>query len=653
MARLDMQKVRIAVPRSEVQQLFALLHNFSHFEIARTEDESLTETSLEDFEHRHRVAQLDTTIEFLNNYYKASFFRALFEGSRVHTSLGEVEKAAREYDAQSTISAVRDIETKLNKNEASGKALEQEAHTLFAWARLELPLEQVQNTRHVRVFPIRGTVRSLEALRAALEGEELVNFETIDESAVLLVCHESIRESVEQTVRESELEIAELPQYGETAEAALKRVEEKQSALALERTELEVAATAIANKELTSLKKVADHALWHMQEIDAAAERPHTAYTAIVDGWVPARHFAALEGVLDKALPNTALEKRAPEEGEEIPIELKNSGFFNAFETITRLYGVPSHKDLDPTPFLSIFFFLFFGFCLSDTGYGAILMTLTGIVLLKYKLEPGMKQLISTLFFGGVGAFFFGMLFGGYLGVAPGDIHPALVPLQLFDPINNPLPVFYLALTFGVIHVSFGIILDILRNVKSGNTITGLLDNVPWLLMFVTFGAAILAMVDIFPASVNAAVGAAWSNVAIALAVVIMITKGRHGNGVFGKIVTGVLSLYGGVGYFADILSYSRLLALGLATGALAFSINLIAGFIGGETLGISTIFMIMVLIFGHTLNIVLSTLGAFINSARLQFVEFFSKFLQGTGRPFDGFKKDERNVILLPDTPM
>jgi V/A-type H+-transporting ATPase subunit I len=171
--------------------------------------------------------------------------------------------------------------------------------------------------------------------------------------------------------------------------------------------------------------------------------------------------------------------------------------------------------------------------------------------------------------------------------------------------------------------------------------------------MFVTFGAMILAMIGFFPSSINTAVNTHWGSVAIGLAVIIMITKGRHGNGIPGKITTGVLSLYDGVGYFADILSYSRLLALGLATGALGFSINLIGGFIGGDTLGISTVFMVLILIFGHTLNIVLSTLGAFINSSRLQFVEFFSKFLQGTGRPFAAFKKQERNVIILPDTRM
>jgi len=653
MARLEMQKVRIAVPRNEARELFALLHNFSKFELAETADDSLTRSSLEHFEHHHVAAELDTTLSFLAAYHKPGFFSALFEGARVHTNIRDIEETAREYDSRSVIHAVQEIQKKLNENEAADKELEKEAHVLFAWSRLSAPLETIRDTQYARMLPVRGSVRSLDTLRAALADEPLVELQTVDESAILIACHKSVEKNVEHIIRENELEIAELPQYGETAHAASLRVEKSREALALERKEYEASAKTIADKELSNLKKVADFALWQKQEIDAAAERPHTAYTAIVDGWVPVRHVAILTELLQKAIPTAALEKRTPLENEETPIELKNSGVFNAFETITRLYGVPSHKDLDPTPFLSVFFFLFFGFCLSDTGYGAILMTLTGIVLLKYKVEPGMKQLLTTLFFGGVGAFFFGILFGGYLGVSPAQIHPALVPLQLFDPINNPLPVFYLALVFGAIHVAFGIILDIVRNVQNGNTLGGLMDNVPWLTMFVTFGAMILAMIGFFPSSINTAVNTHWGSVAIGLAVIIMITKGRHGNGIPGKITTGVLSLYDGVGYFADILSYSRLLALGLATGALGFSINLIGGFIGGDTLGISTVFMVLILIFGHTLNIVLSTLGAFINSSRLQFVEFFSKFLQGTGRPFAAFKKQERNVIILPDTRM
>ena len=130
----------------------------------------------------------------------------------------------------------------------------------------------------------------------------------------------------------------------------------------------------------------------------------------------------------------------------------------------------------------------------------------------------------------------------------------------------------------------------------------------------------------------------------------IVLTQGRSEDTILKKVLFGVLSLYGIIGYFADVLSYSRILALGLATTALSFSINLIAQFVGSTlpaALGI--IATIVILIFGHTLNITISVLGSFIHSARLQFVEFFSKFLLGSGRTFKPFRKEERNVIILP----
>ena len=279
-------------------------------------------------------------------------------------------------------------------------------------------------------------------------------------------------------------------------------------------------------------------------------------------------------------------------------------------------------------------------------------MALTGVVLLRYKIQHGMKQLLTMLFFGGLGSFIVGFMFGGYLGISPEVIHPALVSLQLFNPITDPLPVFYMSLAFGFVHISFGIVLDIVRSINAKDTLNGVLNNVPWLLMFALLFTMVLAQIHLFPEAVNGFVLASWGMGALGVAVLIMVTQGRNGTNIFSKLATGVLSLYSGVNYLSDLLSYSRLLALGLATGALAFSINLIAGFIAGDSLGIGTFFAVIVLIFGHTLNVTLSVLGAFIHSARLQFVEFFSKFVTGTGRAFNAFRKKERYVIMLPETP-
>jgi V/A-type H+/Na+-transporting ATPase subunit I len=653
MARLDIQRVRIGVPRDEATALLSIMHDFGSAELIDESDETLTRTEPTQFAHTHTVAEIDTQLSFLKRFARTSFFRGIFEGGREHTTADEITRLAATYNIDETLEKSHTITVQLNEIDAKIKNLQNEVSILTSWQNLDIPLQDICNTHATVIFPVRGTRKKIDACKEAISAEPLAVFTSPNETTGLVIAHHEVQEAVHEILRTHDLEIMTLPLCGGSAKEELARIYSEIQAYQEERTALEDSARRLAEHELPTLKKVADHAHWRSIETSTALTRPHTAYTTIVDCWVPAREIGRLTTLLESKLLAVAVEARAPLPDEQPPVELHNRGFFHSFETITRLYGVPSNHDLDPTPFVSVFFFLFFGFCLSDTGYGLILMTLTGIVLWRYKLTRGMRQLMATLFFGGVGAFFFGILFGGYLGVAPADIHPALVPLQQFDPIQNPLPVFYFALIFGALHVSFGLVLDIVRAMRYNTLIDGLLDNVPWLMMFATFALMIVSYVGLFTDTINTAVQAYWGYAAIGIAVLIMITKGRHGKGIFGKISSGVLSLYGGVGYFADILSYSRLLALGLATGALAFSINLIAGFIGGDSLGVGTIFMVIILILGHTLNIVLSTLGAFINSARLQFVEFFSKFLTGTGRPFNAFRKEERNVILLPDTPM
>lgn len=652
MARLEMQKVRLAVGRNDAKALFAELHNFGNFELIETQDESLSYSEASDFEHKHMSAELDSAVEFLSAYHKPSFFRGLFEGGREYTNPKEMGVILNTYDPEPVIEKVRELQSALSANGAKKKELDEKKHALSEWTRLDGKLEDLAATETTQTYAVRAVPKVLAVAQDEIAKEPLVAVEPVSDSTMLVTCHKNSCDDIEGKLSGYELEVLDVPNESGTATEALARIEKESEALAAESEKLETEAIQLAQKELPSLKKASDAALWEMREVDTAEAQGHTERISLMYGWVPARFVDMLTTRLEEKLPAVALESVTPEENEEPPVEIQNGGLFNSFETITRLYGVPTHKDIDPTPFLSIFFFIFFGMSLSDVGYGAILMFLTGIVLWKFHLARGMKQLLTMLFFGGLGSFIVGFIFGGYLGVAPADIHPALTAIQLFDPINNPLPVFYLALGLGVVQIMFGIVLDILRTVKQKDTLNGILDNVPWLLMFFVFIFFLIASVGLFPTDINALVLAHWGNVAIGVAVLIMITKGRTGKGIFGKISSGILSLYGGVGYFSDILSYSRLLALGLATGALGFSINLIAGFAAGESLGIGTIFAVLILVLGHTLNITLSILGAFIHSARLQFVEFFGKFLTGTGRPFKAFKKEERNVILLPDTP-
>jgi len=654
MAQIPVQKVRFYITATEAEAFVSYLHTTGAVElVAANPDESLTAGSVSDFTHRHDSARLESVVEFLLPFHTDKDpLKAMFEGTRVQTNESTIASLKASYNATPTLDTVEYIQTRLKEISGTEKALLDEERIIRAWERLNFPLSSLQDSASTRIFPLHGTTRTIALLTESAAALPSVHVDTVSENAIIVIVHKSDAAAVEALIGEQDVELLRLPDTMETPAEALVRIADTKLVLETERGTLTAQATSLAATDLPILKQLCDAARWHATERDTAATLHRTEQVAVVDAWVPTPSWSTISSEIAAKFTTAAHELLPVDEAEIPPTLIANRGFSEPFEFVTRLYGVPSHKDLDPTPFLAVFFFIFFGLCLSDVGYGAVLMALTGGVLYRYKVTGGMKSLLTTLFFGGLGALIVGVLYGGYFGVSAAAIHPALAALQAFDPIGNPMPVFYLALAFGVLQVMVGIILDIVRTAKNNDVVNGLLDNGPWLLMFLVLIAYVIAGTGILPEGIGSFITAQWGVFAIGTAALISITKARSGKGPLDMLLKGALALYGGVNYFSDILSYSRLLALGLATSALGFSINLIAEIVGGDSLGIGTFFAIIILIAGHTLNITLSTLGAFIHSSRLQYVEFFGKFLTGTGRPFTPFKRDEKHTTILPDAP-
>lgn len=657
MAQIPLSKVRIMALRKQMPAVLEHLQKAGYAEVVteikNAEEFSLARTEQSDFSYATLAARLETAITFLSPFVQEKdALKVIFEGNRVHTTLSTVEEISRSTDPTPTLDTVDRLHTRLIEIEAEQAELSSQEAIIRAWERINLPLQEIADSAHTSVFPVHAGERELNTLVEKISTLEFVHTERVSESALLIVTHRDSREAVETALRDASLTVLRLPHTQGLPSEELKRIASHQQILADEKETLEKEARMLAEKELPTLKQLADYAIWTAKRTKKLHQLYHTEGVSLCDAWIPRASKKSLTEDLEKTFGSVALDELTPSEGEVPPTVIENRGAFYPFEFITRLYGVPGHRDLDPTPFLAFFFALFFGACLSDVGYGATLATLTGFVLWRYKIQGGMRQLMLALNIGGLSAIVMGILYGGYFGVAASDIHPALVTLQKFDPIANPMPVFFLALTLGVIHVMYGIMLDIKRAATQGAFIDGLLDNVPWLLMFLVIIVYVLGFAGVLPEPIKSAVLTHWQTAALGAALLISITKARLGTNIADKLVKGVLALYGGVNYFSDILSYSRLLALGLATSALGYSINLIAGIVGGESLGIGTIFAILILIAGHTLNLVLSSLGAFIHSARLQFVEFFGKFLGGTGRPFDPLTREPKHTLLLPEKP-
>jgi V/A-type H+-transporting ATPase subunit I len=406
------------------------------------------------------------------------------------------------------------------------------------------------------------------------------------------------------------------------------------------------------SKNLENLKITLDYTGWEKEKLEATKVINNTQYSFEAVGWIPSSNIKKVEEDLEKETNQYAINELPLEEGEVPPVIIKNNNFMSPFEAVTKVYGLPKYSELDPTPFLSAYFIVFFALCLTDAGYGIIIFITMWLMNKKLKLAEGVKKLVKVLMYGGIVTFVIGTLFGGWFGLTPDQVPEALTyttaggdKLFIFQTINsikNPITVLILALTMGFIQILMGVIMKLVHGIKYKDKKQAILDSGPWVFMLSAIGFYVIVAAGLLPIGLIPV--AKWMLIIAALALV--FTQGRDKKNIIGKFLSGILSLYGLVGYLSDVLSYSRILALGLATAIIGLAVNTVVGLVSGFPY-IGWLFAIIVFVGGHTFNLLINSLGSFIHSGRLQFVEFFTKFMEGGGREFKPFSKKCKYLFI------
>lgn len=364
------------------------------------------------------------------------------------------------------------------------------------------------------------------------------------------------------------------------------------------------------------------------------------------DGWMPARAQTEVEELLQRY--EFYYDIQVPDAEEEVPVLLHNSSVATPFEAVTNMYSLPSRKDVDPTTILAPFYFIFFGMMLSDAAYGIILSALCFFVLKKYKPEGTIYKMFKMFFYCGISTFIWGALFGGWFGdffqVAGETLFNKEITIApiWFNPMDDPMKLLVFSLILGAIHLFVGMGVQAYMYFRDGQAVDAICDIILWYVLLI---GLVLFGVGGMIAPVMTTVGKVMSIVG---AVGILVTGGRKKKGIVGKVTGGLGALYGITSYLSDILSYSRLLALGLATGVVAQVINTLGSLAGGGVLG--AILLTFALVFGTIFNLAINALGAFVHSCRLQYVEFFGKFYTGGGREFRPFARKTKYVKIVKD---
>ncbi|MDD5132069.1 MAG: V-type ATP synthase subunit I [bacterium] len=413
--------------------------------------------------------------------------------------------------------------------------------------------------------------------------------------------------------------------------------------------------------------------------------------TFVITGWLPAKQEASFRKALYQHFQEVELITVDPEAADNPPVEIENKKLVKPFEVITELYGYPIYTGIDPTAYLAPFFALFFGICLGDAGYGLVVAVITAVVSWKMRsrLTPTTWRFVNLFFLGGLCAILAGVAMGSYFGVG--------TSFKLFDPLSQLTVFLGLAFALGLIHVFTGLVLKMRDNIRDNSAWAGLWDQGAWMILItslIVLGLAKTQELSTTVATISsfiAIMAASWVclfqarsedknssadmdryqvfflGLSLSLACWILglaaplglissllffsliLYYGRKNIGsIFARIGLGLFNLYGITSYLGDVLSYSRLVALGLGGGVIAMVINTMAG-LTKDSIPVLGLFLAgMILLFGHAFNLAMSLLSAFVHTSRLQYVEFFGKFYASGGKKFKPFNWTYKNVLLI-----
>lgn len=408
------------------------------------------------------------------------------------------------------------------------------------------------------------------------------------------------------------------------------------------------------------LRIISDYFRIRAEKYEVLGTLPQSQRTFVISGYVAAKYVSVMQKEIGGKF-DCVMDVEGLKEEEEPPVIMNNNGFSSSVEGIVASYGLPQKGEFDPTTIMSFFYVFFFGLMLSDAAYGAIMAIACFVLLKKFpRMSQGMHKSIKMFMYCGISTLVWGVLFGGYFGnivdiVSSKFFGTTITPPALwFVPLDDPMRLLVFSMLFGVIHLFVGLGIKGYMCLKDGKVMDFFCDVVLWYMLLIGL-ILMLLPTDIFANIAQTAivfppaVDMLSKGLAIAGAVGLLLMSGRSSKNPALRIALGAYDLYNITGWLSDVLSYSRLLALGLATGVIASVINQMGSMMPNNVIGV--VGFIAIFIVGHALNLAINLLGAYVHTNRLQFVEFFSKFYEGGGKPFEPFSSDTKYVDVKEET--
>jgi V/A-type H+-transporting ATPase subunit I len=634
MAIVDMKRILLAGDKASRDALLLCLQRMGCVEITPFELEEEIALSTQPaqalLDHvEQRLTRVRWAVDRLTRYDKTK--SSMFSPKPVATEQQMMPGADEQQRLEALIDALEELERRSGEARGLETRVATQLEQLEPWLALDIPLHEIRDTITSRQYVGALPPAALQSLQAAWEGRpvsiELVG-QSRDSALLWAAAHGSVAGDFADSLKESGFTPAQLGDFTGTVKQEYQRLQGERRQAQQQMQEIEASWGAMVT-HLPELKVYHD-ALKVAQERRMAVDRLiHTRDTFLLRGWVPAPVEQKVLAMIRQEFPGVVAETSVPGEDDEPPVLLHNNRLVTPFESVVEGFSMPAPGSIDPTAMMMPFFACFFGMMVSDGGYGLMMVLLIPLLIKLMKPTRGTRKLFLLLAIGGVFTVFWGYMFNTWFGFNPLQNPP-------LDPIYRPMEVMVLCIALGAVHLVAGMVMGAALHIKRGEYIDVLYDQISWLMLLAGLGfLAVPSLAEI----------GKWLAV-VGAGIIILFAARDKGNNPIKRVLSGLGALYGISSWVSDLLSYMRLFGMGLATGVIGMVINqLIAMIVAAGPIG--WIIGAVVFVGGHLFNAGINILGAYVHACRLQYIEFFGKFYEQGGRPFNPLEYTPRYVRI------
>ena len=648
MAIAKMNKVMLIAPTDKQNDLLDAIQELQSLEVTSLEQakELFAENSIAlqeaDADGINALQQkfegIHAAITFVEKNQKQPSLIQKLKTPREQFALSELQKEVQNWDTDALVEHVESIRNTLRKKDDELKELREKEVLLRKWSALDFYPKDI--FKHPYTKTKMGTIPQAtdNAYLDGLKESELISvyevYHTREEIGVLVTYPRKAQQAAKEELAKAHFSIVWYA-FEEAPSVELEKNLKAQQAV-----------VDAKKKVLDDLQEEKD--LLRKLQLSAEVTYNELQKEQAKNGLVNGQHVFVLQGWLTtKAVDDVEVQLKeklgegeyvflpleiAEEEYEEVPTVLENNAFLQPFENLTEMYGLPKYGELDPTPYTAPFYLVFFGMMAADLGYGALLWLGTFIMLKFFHFDKGMNRNLKFFHLLSYPVMIWGIIFGSAFG--------ADLPFQPLSLSKDLITIMILSIIFGVIQIMVGLSLGAYSNLKKKAYTDAYTSHLGWLAIITGIILYVLGSM-VLNISWIATIG---SSIAIIAAVAIVVITVLSSENKWGGLASGLYNLYGISGYVADVVSYTRLMALAVSGGSIASAFNMLVGFLPPVARFTAGIFLIVAL---QGLNIFLSFLGAYVHGLRLQFVEFFGKFYDGGGHALKPFKTYEKYVDI------